>query len=77
MIRKAFLNHLLAAAMLIIAVQPLLAQKRALTIDDIMEWQRITHRAITNDGQYSLIATASRSPSRPDIFSSRRTRPKP
>ena len=41
--------------MLTIAVLPLSAQKRALTIDDIMEWQRITHRAITNDGQYSLI----------------------
>ncbi len=55
MIRKAFLNYLFAAAMLTIAVLPLSAQKRALTIDDIMEWQRITHRAITSDGQYSLI----------------------
>ena len=55
MIRNAFLNFLLAAAMLTIVVLPVSAQKRALTIDDIMEWQRITHRAITSDGQYSLI----------------------
>ena len=55
MIQNAFLNFLLAAAMLTIVVLPVSAQKRALTIDDIMEWQRITHRAITSDGQYSLI----------------------
>ncbi len=43
------------AAMLIAALTTVRAEKRPLTIDDVMDWQRITHRALTDDGQYSLI----------------------
>ena len=55
MTQKTFLNFLFAAIMATAVMLPLSAQKRTLTIDDIMEWQRITHRAISDNGQYSLI----------------------
>lgn len=41
--------------MTIAAMLPASAQKRALTFDDVMDFQRVTHRALSDDGQYSLI----------------------
>lgn len=53
--QNALRHFLFTAAMMIAAVLPASAQKRALTIDDIMEFQRVTHRALTDDGQHTLI----------------------
>lgn len=55
MTQNALRHFLFTAAMMIAAVLPASAQKRALTIDDIMEFQRVTHRALTDDGQHTLI----------------------
>lgn len=48
---RPILSLLAVGTLLTASAQP----KRALTFDDIMDYQRVTHRSLSDDGRYSLI----------------------